>query len=71
MGFFYIEQSPSSKIHHTHQRKATPSGFNYHGVYEMENQQFIKVSDLPKFEPALTVGGFIANGGAKHIAGAV
>jgi hypothetical protein len=70
----------------------------------MENQQFIKVSDLPKFEPALTVGGFrhlqffhgeklealgvvcrfgrkllinlpklrefIANGGAKHIAGA-
>lgn len=69
----------------------------------MENQQFIKVTDLQKFEPSLTVGGFrhlqffhadkleaagvvcrfgrkllinlpklrefIANGGAKNIAG--
>jgi hypothetical protein len=24
----------------------------------MENQQFIKVTDLQKFEPSLTVGGF-------------
>jgi hypothetical protein len=24
----------------------------------MDSQQFIKVTDLPKFEPALTAGGF-------------